>query len=182
MLLKIERSQRVSFFGRRIYQLHFRAEASEREHNLIKDHKIARRHLYTSFEALYFAEQSRVAADLSREAAKFKLFQSLEQDIKDVGRSYAHGWESFTLALKSAGAPHLTIVHVLNGHMLESPVASELLDVEASLQGAIDELDRFLAALSGFDEETETLLEPSVQDATTGTPPEIWAMRRLIRN
>lgn len=166
MRLWLERGERTSLFGRRIYLLSAAIECNERCLELIGRHRIGNDLVWLSPSALALTETAEGMIDRAADLSRWSW-----SDTKKALRMNLRG---LRLARASSREAAVRVVDLIMGTTLESRSVGDLVAAEAGLRGGFDDLARRVVALASFETGAELVLEPEPIGPERGVEPSKW--------
>lgn len=175
MRIHLQRSDRETFFGRRVYALSIIGEFTDAEQQVIANHQLINTLVYTSPEYDRHARRSQAALELGDDIQPegFWLTRDLSEDWRVVKTKWSLYSQSSQHAKRAQRSFHLTIGDLLRGDTFETRSVLELGAVEDALIEAAQLLEAFLIAHLAYERHDTDVIEPDAEVAD-GVPPDQW--------
>lgn len=166
MLLRLHRSERLSWMGSRIYVLTAHIECDPEEQRIVSEHGFTGEFVYISPQADELLERAEAAYERQR---KLSIFNEEHQ------RQIA--WDSLkalTLYIRAGNAYRITVADLLAGTAVECRDLVELIAVERAITSGFDQLKRITDLALTFENGAETVLTPDDDVEEPSAPPSAW--------
>ncbi|HKZ96532.1 MAG TPA: hypothetical protein VJ045_06085 [Hyphomicrobiaceae bacterium] len=172
MFLRLQRSQRRSWLGARIYVLTAHIEAEPEDVRIINSHAFSGKHAY-------IVPLDHVAELEARAEAAYQRQKKLSVWKQDDQLPIM--WENakvVALAIRANLAVHsafrITVDQLLAGTVAEGRDLAELLEVETAIIRSFDALKCLVDHARAFEHRREMVLAPDDDENDTLAPPSIW--------
>lgn len=172
MFLYLKRSQRRTWFGGRTYKLTAYVEASDDERRFIGAHSFTEKLAYI-VPLDHVADLDKRAEAAWQRQKKLSVFKQ-----EDTGKILWENAKVVALSIRAncalRAAFRVSIGDLVGGGIVVEGALGEVLQVEASIGKAFDNLKRLVDHASTFEQDAESIFEPDQPEDQFVAPPSTW--------